>query len=271
MRRHDRFEPALHQRAERNEILGGDRGERALVDRQVRVRIGGHVPMSGKVLADAGHPSGVQPVEESRGEMRDGIGVAMEGPVADHGAGAVVEIEHRREAEVDAMGAQLAGQHEAQPRRLARGAGHVALPELAQRAHRRYRGEAVAEALHAAALVIDGDEQLRRAQRADLGRQRLQLRRGLEVPREQYDAAGQRMDKARAVLGRQPGPLDAEEDGARAAGRIVGCRHAAASRSSAFICRTASRMPTNTERETIACPMWSSRTPGSAATGCTLK
>ena len=38
--------------------------------------------------------------------------------------------------------------------------------------------------------------------------------------------------------------------------------HAAASRISAFICRTASRMPTKTARETIAWPMCSSRTPG---------
>ena len=44
----------------------------------------------------------------------------------------------------------------------------------------------------------------------------------------------------------------------------------AASRISAFISRTASRRPTNTERLTMAWPMCSSRTPGSSATGCTL-
>jgi len=45
----------------------------------------------------------------------------------------------------------------------------------------------------------------------------------------------------------------------------------AASRISRFISRTASRRPTKTARDTIAWPMWSSRTSGSAATGCTLK
>src|SRR5688572_8518314 len=38
-----------------------------------------------------------------------------------------------------------------------------------------------------------------------------------------------------------------------------------------FISRTASRMPTNTARLTMAWPICSSRTPGSAATGLTLK
>src|SRR5581483_11323520 len=38
-----------------------------------------------------------------------------------------------------------------------------------------------------------------------------------------------------------------------------------------FISRTASRMPTNSARLTMAWPMCSSRTPASAAIGCTLK
>src|SRR5262245_28227920 len=40
---------------------------------------------------------------------------------------------------------------------------------------------------------------------------------------------------------------------------------------SVFISRTASRMPMKTARLTIACPMCSSRTPASCATGSTLK
>src|SRR5262245_7471923 len=45
----------------------------------------------------------------------------------------------------------------------------------------------------------------------------------------------------------------------------------AASTISRFISRTASRMPTKIERLTIEWPMCSSRTPGSRATGSTLK
>src|SRR5262245_23722693 len=44
----------------------------------------------------------------------------------------------------------------------------------------------------------------------------------------------------------------------------------AASTMSNFISRTASRMPTKTARLTMACPMWSSRTAASWATGSTL-
>ena len=94
--------------------------------------------------------------------MRDGIGIAVKRPVADHGARAVVEIEHRREAEIDAVRAQLAGD------RRRRAASPRARPPATSRSHSspsvRIGGiarEAVAKALHAAAFVIDGDEQRR--------------------------------------------------------------------------------------------------------------
>ena len=93
----------------------------------------------GKVLADAGHAAGAQPVVQRRSEVRDGIRVAVKRAVADDGAGAMIEIEHRSEAEIDAMRAELVRHRAPEPRRLARGAGHVAVPDFAQRAHRRYR------------------------------------------------------------------------------------------------------------------------------------
>ena len=43
------------------------------------------------------------------------------------------------------------------------------------RALRRQHREPVAKALHASAFVVDGDEQRRRAQRADLAHQLLEL------------------------------------------------------------------------------------------------
>src|SRR6185436_20641949 len=60
-------------------------------------------------------------------------------------------------------------------------------------------------------------------------------------------------------------PLDFDQIGADAV------NHRAASVIRRFISRTASRMPTNTARDTMACPMCSSRTPGRRATGSTLK
>ena len=103
-------------------------------------------------------------------QQRDDARVAVEGAVADHAAAAVVEVEHRREAEVDAAGAQLGAEHVA-----GGGGGSIARmapvpraaavvhPHLAERAHRRQVREAVgAKALHAAAFVVDADQQVGR-------------------------------------------------------------------------------------------------------------
>ena len=102
----------------------------------------------------------------------------MERAVADDAARPVVEIEHRREAEIDAMRAEFATRACAPSRRAsARGGGDIAVPQLAQRAHRRNGGEAFAKALHAAAFVIHGDQQRRIAERVDRRGQRSKLRR----------------------------------------------------------------------------------------------
>ncbi len=203
---------------------------------------------------------------QRRRQMRDGVRVAVKRAISDDRARAVIDVEHGREAEIDSVPGELARQRAPEARRLARRARNVAVPHFAQRAHRRNRREAVAKALHAPAFVIDGDERRRRAQRADRRGQIPQLRARLEIAREQDDAADERMSEALAIGGGERDAFDPHEGGT--AGPID---HPAASRSSAFIWRTASLNPTNTARDTIACPMWSSRTPGSAATGCTLK
>lgn len=68
----------------------------------------------------------------------------------------------------------------------------------------------------------------------------------------------------------QPAPtvsaIAARRGDARANGQAVAAPRAIA----CFISATAERRPTKTARETIACPMWSSRTPGSTATAPTL-
>ena len=66
-------------------------------------------------------------------------------------------------------------------------------------------------------------------------------------------------------------PLEQDDIGADAVDHPVQRLRAAASRISRFISATASRNPTNSARDTMAWPMWSSRMPGSAATGWTLK
>ena len=153
----------------------------------------------------------------------------MEGAVADDAAAAMVEVEHRREAEVDAAGAQLGGEHVAgRPRGFERAHGAAAgaavavvHPHLAEHAHRRQRREAVAaKALHPAALVVDANEQVA-ADRLRLGDQLGQLQAVAPVAREQDDAAGERMGETAAIVGVEGQAGDVEDD------RRVGVVHGA--------------------------------------------
>jgi hypothetical protein len=96
----------------------------------------------------------------------------VECPIADDTGSAVIEVEYRREAQVHADRAQLAADQVADLGGLAQRTEHVAVPPAAELAHRRDAAEALAKTLHAAALVVHADQQLRAAQRMDLARQR---------------------------------------------------------------------------------------------------
>ena len=170
------------------------------------------MPMSGKVLAAMRHAGLQQAVHQALGEQRDDAGIAVERAVADHAAGTEIEIEHRREAEVDAAGAQLGGQHEAAGGGGIGGAQRVAHPLLAEHAHRRQVGEPIgAKALHAAAFVVDADQHVR-ADRLDLGGEFGELVAVLPVAPEQNQPAGQRMPQAATVGGVQRQAVDVEHD-----------------------------------------------------------
>src|SRR5260221_3838359 len=242
------------------------------------MRICGDKAVPRKVLADGGASSGIEAALQARREMRHRVGIAVKGAVANHRTAAKVEVEHRCETEVDTVRAQLSREDLAQPLRLGGCRGDIAVPQCAQRAHRRNGGEAFAEALHASTFVVNADQQRRCAQRADRRRQRPELGAGFEIAREQDRAAGERMQQPHPVSRTERRSLQPQYHGPareRSAGHdctgFVAWPTAAASRNSAFIWRTASRNPTNTARDTIAWPMCSSRTPASAATGCTLK
>ena len=109
--------------------------------------VGADEAVAGEVLAAVVHARLQQALHQAAREHRDDARIAVEGAVADHAAAAVVEVEHRREAEVDAAGAQLGGEHVAgRARRLERAhragaaaAAAVVHPHLAEHAHRRQR------------------------------------------------------------------------------------------------------------------------------------
>ena len=154
----------------------------------------------------------------------------MESTVADHAAFAPVEVQHGREREVDAAGAQFAAQHIAGGRRRIHGIQRTAAfallgalpvihPHAAEGAHGRQVGEAVAaKALHAPAFVVHADQQVF-AHRLDLGRERQQLGTVLPVAREQYHAADQRVREALAVRRRECCARDVDDEGSVLHGR----------------------------------------------------
>ncbi|MNT23034.1 hypothetical protein D3C72_1584420 [compost metagenome] len=164
------------------------------------MRIGLDIAVAGKVLAAVAHARQQQALVQVAGQHADHARIGMEGAVADHGAAAMVQVQHRGEAEVDIAGAQLGGQHIAAGHRRPGRGQHVAVPQLAQAVHRRQVGKAVGlAALHAPAFMVDADQNVV-AHRADGACQRLQLRARFEIAGEQDHAAGERMRDAARVL-----------------------------------------------------------------------
>ena len=88
----------------------------------------------------------------------------------------------------------------------------IAVPLPAQLGHRRNRGVSGTETLHAATLVINADQQLGLAQRADLGGQPSDLLGRFVVAREQNDCADTRVQQPRSIILRQALACDIEHD-----------------------------------------------------------
>ena len=102
--------------------------------------------------------------------------------------------------------------------------------------------------------MIHRDQKRRRTQRPDRGCECGQLLHVAEVARKQDYAPGERVQQSLPIRGIENQTRDIEHDRAPWHGDGHHVR-TAASRSSAFIWRTASRIPTNTARDTIAWPM----------------
>ena len=166
--------------------------------------------VAGKVFAAVAHARLQQPVHHALGQRGHHARVAVEAAVANHGAFAVVQIQHRREAEVHAAGAQLAAQHITGRRGRIHGvhgtAAFAALftlavihPHLAQGTHGGNVGETIGfEPLHAPAFVVHANQQVF-LDRLDVRAQLHQLRAVFPVAGEQNNAAHQRVGQARAV------------------------------------------------------------------------
>ena len=176
------------------------------------MRVGHRVAVRREVLAAVGHARSHQTKHQALCEHRHDACVTVEGTVADDLAALMVEVDDRRVAQLDAAGAQLGTEHVARGERRVDGAHRVVHPQFAELAHRRQMGEAVgAKALHAAAFVVDRDEDVG-SQRLDLGRHFGQLAAVLPVAGEEDQAAGQRVLQAAPVVVVQAVAGDVEND-----------------------------------------------------------
>ena len=140
----------------------------APIARHLDVGIERRKAVTWKVLADRRHARGRESLHDAGAERADRVGVEVQRTVADGLAGAVIQVEHRREAEIDAVRGKLRGDDVGgAARRLARRAA-LAVPPPTELAHRGDRGEAVAKPLYAPAFVVDADRQRRLAQALDV-------------------------------------------------------------------------------------------------------
>ncbi len=210
MRRHDAAQPVFDETPERLQVRLFERLERTFVHRHFMMRIGCDVAVTRKMLADRRHAAVTQAAHHAARELGYRHRIAVKRAVPDHAAVAVIDVEHRGEAQIDPARAQFRGEHVADRLRQFERVFGIRIPRRAQFAHGGQHGKALAKALHAAAFVIDRDQQRRLAHGMNLARQFRELIGRAVVARKQDHAADQRMREAPAVVGGKLGARDVE-------------------------------------------------------------
>ena len=180
-----------------------------LDDRQREVAVDLGVAVSGKVLAAREHVGPLQAAHERDAGAHHGARVGAERAIADDRVfGLRVDVEDRREVEVEADGAELG------PDRGRRRHHQVEVAERRELAHRGKSERRRRQAHHAAAFLIDADE------RRQIARGRLE-QRGAEIGRlghagqvalEEDRAAAPLLGELAREARRQRGPREAADD-----------------------------------------------------------
>ena len=195
--------------------------EGSRIGRNFVVGIGRHGTMAREVFAAGSHASQTQTLTQGACQHGDYPGITVEGSIADDAANAVIEIEHGGEAEIDSAGAQLGREHIADVGCNPHGNQRIFHPAFTQRPHARQYGESIgAEALHATAFMIDGDQQARSAQFVNGAGQVKELSAALEIAGEQNDAADERVRQALALGFCEREPVDVDHEGAAGDGEL---------------------------------------------------
>ena len=130
VRRHHAGDASSNEYSERHEVIFLQCRQRTLVDGNLVVRIRGDESVAWKMFRDTDRSSGPQSATQRAREMRHGVGIAMQRPIADDAARAIVEVEHRGKAEIDSLCNEFAGNDAAQPFGFRVRRGDVAIPQL---------------------------------------------------------------------------------------------------------------------------------------------
>lgn len=176
------------------------------------MRIGADMPVPGKMFADRGHAAFVQPLYQCARQINDCERIRMQRAVANHGARAAVDIKHRGKAQIDSVRLQFRRDHEADMMRDMSCVILIDVPQSPEFAHRREQREMLPEPLHAAALMVDGNDQRRTAQPMNFGGQLHKLLGCGVIAGKKDDSAGKRMQQPAAVLCRKAGAGHVEHD-----------------------------------------------------------
>ena len=171
-------------------------------------------PVTGEVLSGRRHASLREAVHESPRQDRYDLGRAMKRSVADDFAYAPVKVQHGGETEIYADRPQFRRHKPAENLRRPAPVIRIEIILSPDQMRGRQCREAVTESLHAAALVVHGDEQRRPPHRVDLDGQAPELPGIPIVAAEQDDAADQRVGEHLPVLRTKLEALDVDHEGA---------------------------------------------------------
>ncbi len=171
----------------------------APVDRQLLVRIGDHSAMTGKVFGNGSHTAVAQAARISAGEIGNDIGLLVKRAIADNFADAPVEIDARRETQIDIHGTQFGGDEPAHGPGERNRFVRIFIVMPAELTHRRNLAEFLPKALHAPPFVIDSDQQRWTAQRPNRLHEIGKLRRGFVVAAEEGHATDRRLPQQLSV------------------------------------------------------------------------
>ena len=149
--------------------------------------------MTGEVLTHRRHAGALHAGHEGTSEIGDHLGVVVESAVPDDLVEAAINVQHRREAQVDAHCAKLGGHQPAPLVRDKSGAAGLCAVKHAEAGRGGKSGESVAQPLDAPALLVHGNQQVGIAQPVNVQSQRLELLQRGMVAGKQNNTAHQRM------------------------------------------------------------------------------